>query len=239
MNAVSSPVNNNGVLCDYCYTSIITGIYSNGQFYCDEDCRNSNNIASKPKALMAPKSPKTRKVHFIDVPQVRYFEGHLPPQAPKVPQAPQVPQVPQVPQAYYSHAPHAPHSPQFPQVPQVPQAYYSHAPHVPQVPQAPQAPQVPKKNINQVIDAASSSSSAEKPKRYGGVCDRCHSVWTCNSRCVDTGDAWYCSNTCKVKHEQKDVAVNMQVNYLLPLPSSNLVTVMPLRVHYRERHRYF
>jgi hypothetical protein len=31
----------------------------------------------------------------------------------------------------------------------------------------------------------------------------------------------------------------MQVNYLLPLPSSNLVTVMPLRVHYRERHRYF
>ena len=211
MNSASSPVNNN-VLCDYCSTSIITAIYSNGQFYCNEDCRESDSleVLEVPLFNQAP-----TMVH--PVPQPRKAPS------PQTPQAPPIPPPPKFLSPQASLDPQASKISQISQIPQIPQA--SHVPQTLRTTQTTQTTRTPQ---------------TLKTKNYAGTCDYCSHVWKCNSMYVETEDAWYCNTLCKAKKEYKKPTVTITaVNHFLPLPSSTLVTVFPLRLHFRERHQYF
>ena len=232
MNSASSPVNNN-VLCDYCSTSIITAIYSNGQFYCNEDCRESDSL---------PSDPDTDILEVLEVPlfnQAPTMVRPVPqPRKAPSPQTPQAPPIPPPPKFLSPQASLDPQASKISQISQIPQIHQ--IPQIPQTLQTTQASHVPQTPRTLQTTQTTQTPQTLKTKRYAGTCDYCSRVWKCNSMYVETEDAWYCNTLCKAKKEYKEPTVTITaVNHFLPLPSSTLVTVFPLRLHYRERHQYF
>ena len=131
-------------------------------------------------------------------------------------------------------------SPQAPPIPPLPKFLSSQASLDPLDPLDPQASHVPQTLQTTQTTQTTRTPQTLKTKRYAGTCDYCSHVWKCNSMYVETEDAWYCNTLCKAKKEYKEPTVTITaVNHFLPLPSSTLVTVFPLRLHFRERHRYF